>query len=387
MATKERENLTLVGVPLNTGAVGHYRIIQPMLQMAKDGDVPFIVHHNIRPADAAKAVHHADAVIFHQPMGRKEADWLDMIKDDPDLIGVFESDDNVWEIDPFSEGYATLGLKEVKVGKDYIWKDGENGFSIEANTERLKNFTDSLSRADLITAPTEQLAGLFEEQARRWGNKKAKAVALPNCLDLSLWEPTEIVKPKGEVRIVWQGGTSHHRDIESLIDPIAKFVNETPGVKFVSIGKLFPSVKKKFRKDKLIIDDAWTSFDAHPYRMKLTGADIGICPLVETPFSRCKSEVKFTEYSALGIPTVASNVLPYSPVITHGENGLLAKTPEQWINCLTQLIEDAQLRQALGSNARRWVEKERDANKNAKLWREAYQEALRLKKSRLHKAK
>ena len=41
---------------------------------------------------------------------------------------------------------------------------------------------------------------------------------------------------------------------------------------------------------------------------------------------------------ALGIPSVASPVGVNSKIITDGENGFLAKTPEEWEEKLSKLI-------------------------------------------------
>jgi glycosyltransferase involved in cell wall biosynthesis len=43
-------------------------------------------------------------------------------------------------------------------------------------------------------------------------------------------------------------------------------------------------------------------------------------------------------------------------IIRHGENGLLADTPEQWAGALSGLIEDPALRARLGQAARRTLE-------------------------------
>jgi glycosyltransferase involved in cell wall biosynthesis len=102
---------------------------------------------------------------------------------------------------------------------------------------------------------------------------------------------------------------------------------------------------------------------------------------VDVPFNHAKSEIKFSEASALGVPTVASNIKPYSPVIEHGKTGFLAKTEKEWIDSLSKLIEDEKLRKEVGANARQWVEKNRDANKNYHLWVETYQAHLESKKA------
>jgi glycosyltransferase involved in cell wall biosynthesis len=59
---------------------------------------------------------------------------------------------------------------------------------------------------------------------------------------------------------------------------------------------------------------------------------------------------------ALGIPTICSPVGTNIEVIRHGENGLLASTPQEWLQQLETLIDDAALRRRLGDAGRQTVE-------------------------------
>jgi O-antigen biosynthesis protein len=82
--------------------------------------------------------------------------------------------------------------------------------------------------------------------------------------------------------------------------------------------------------------------------------DINLAPLeMGNLFCRAKSEIKFVEAAALGIPTVASRIDPFTAAITHGENGLLAANPAEWMEQLARLAADAELRRRMGEAARR----------------------------------
>ncbi len=48
---------------------------------------------------------------------------------------------------------------------------------------------------------------------------------------------------------------------------------------------------------------------------------------------------------------VASPTLPYAQTIQHGVNGMLARTAEQWVDCLSELIDDPKKRTQLIGNA------------------------------------
>lgn len=80
--------------------------------------------------------------------------------------------------------------------------------------------------------------------------------------------------------------------------------------------------------------------------------DIGIIPLVNTDFNSCKSELKYIEFAALGIPVVASNVEAYNRSIKDGVNGYLASNEDEWVDKMSLLIEDPVLRNGFVNNAR-----------------------------------
>ena len=74
----------------------------------------------------------------------------------------------------------------------------------------------------------------------------------------------------------------------------------------------------------------WVPTVAHPYKQALLNSDIAILPLKDDLFNRCKSAIKWVEYSSLGIPSVAVNIPPYSPEIEYSKTGFLYNNPEDF---------------------------------------------------------
>ena len=58
---------------------------------------------------------------------------------------------------------------------------------------------------------------------------------------------------------------------------------------------------------------------------------------------------------ALGIPTVASPVGASKELIEHNVNGLLVATESEWLEHLTMLVQDADLRKSLGMRGRETI--------------------------------
>ena len=84
--------------------------------------------------------------------------------------------------------------------------------------------------------------------------------------------------------------------------------------------------------------------------------DVGIAPLEDSPFAKCKYFNKYLEYTLSGVVGVYSNVEPYTYVVTDGDNGYLADNNDiSWEEKLKIAIEDSSLRIACARNAQKHV--------------------------------
>jgi glycosyltransferase involved in cell wall biosynthesis len=109
-----------------------------------------------------------------------------------------------------------------------------------------------------------------------------------------------------------------------------------------------------------------------PWMKKNLNWDIGIAPLEDTVFTRSKSDIKFLDYSALGIPGIYSRVPSYTGTVRHMETGWLAEnTPDAWIEALETLVSDVALRTNLAQAAQDYVFSQRTLQHSAYLWQEA----------------
>lgn len=93
--------------------------------------------------------------------------------------------------------------------------------------------------------------------------------------------------------------------------------------------------------------------------------DVGVMPLVDTPFQRGKCGLKLLQYMAAGLPVVASPVGVNRTLVRPGENGFLAEREDDWRAALRALRDNPARRRALGGagrercardfSLRRWV--------------------------------
>jgi hypothetical protein len=107
-----------------------------------------------------------------------------------------------------------------------------------------------------------------------------------------------------------------------------------------------------------------------------SGFQIGLAPLSDTPFCRCKTNNKFREYGASRIAGVYSNVEPYASCVREGETGLLvANDPGAWYQAMRRLIEQRELRERIQAAARKHVEEHYSQDRFVELFWEQLQRA------------
>lgn len=121
------------------------------------------------------------------------------------------------------------------------------------------------------------------------------------------------------------------------------------------------------------------SFDYRQFQREFYGlkADIALAPLTDNLFNRCKSAIKFMEYSALGLAGVYAALPPYASAVRDGENGFLAGDAQEWERKLGALIEDPALCLRMAERAQEDIRGQWLVQNHAHLWSEAYEAVAR----------
>jgi glycosyltransferase involved in cell wall biosynthesis len=225
-----------------------------------------------------------------------------------------------------------------------------------------------IREADALFVTGSALAGRYGPYARQ-------TFVLPNSIDFSLrdWtrRPERDPRLAGRTVIGYAGGITHHRDWRALLGTLPAVVSRTPSATVaLCTGPTW--------KENLALPDGQVvsldPVDFADYPALLSQFDIGLAPLLDTEFTRCKSDLKLIEYGALGIPYVASDVTPYRRLHeeTEGQGGYLCRTAEQWTEALTRLLSDEDERETRGAFMREYVLRERSLEKGAALWAAAF---------------
>lgn len=347
--------LKLLSITRDYGACTHIRIRQ-IAREIKEKNLAKIWQFDVKDnlPEAQKifmdGAHSADLIWFGRSVSQGILESVDNLQKMGKKF-LFDLDDYIFDVSPWSAHYDQFGTEEVYIDGKAVWKDKVN-INLPQNRKKREEYHKLLESIGALSVTTPMLMEQYKKNAK-------KIYVFPNTVNLEEWSfGKPVVRDPDKVRILWQGGVSHYEDFWELEKVIPEISKKYPQVQWVMFGAAWDVFWRDIPESTHEYHP-WVHIEGYPYAMKLLGGDIGITPLRDTRFNRCKSSIKYYEQAALGMPTVASNMSPYSDDIEDGKTGYLASSPEEWVEKLSRLIEDPALRGKMGGEARRYVERER----------------------------
>lgn len=160
------------------------------------------------------------------------------------------------------------------------------------------------------------------------------------------------------------GSSSHDSDFEQIEDVLVSILEKYSHTKLLIVGPLKFN-KHLFEKFKNRFEHS-TKVPYNEYHLIFRKIDINLVPLELNDFCHAKSEIKYIEAAASGIPSLLSPTLTHEDVIENGINGFLCYNKKDWFDYLALLINDTQLRYRIGLAARNHVIKKYTAKKRSK---------------------
>jgi len=179
----------------------------------------------------------------------------------------------------------------------------------------------SLKIADGVTVSVPALKKLYEPLNKNIYVK-------PNGIDFKMWRRK--TTPHDNIRIGWEGAYGHRADLE-IVYPAMKELIKKYDVTFVVMGA---NVKAGLKPPDFPVEyHDWVSFADYPKKLASLGLDIGVSPLIDSSYNRCKSNLRILDNSTLRIPVVASPVENLK-----GLPCLYASNNYEWYEQLEKLI-------------------------------------------------
>lgn len=205
-----------------------------------------------------------------------------------------------------------------------------------------KRLDKLMSKATLVVAGNEYLAKRALAAGAKW------VEVLPTVIDLARYPSytAPIFKTDVVPRIVWIGSPSTARYLHLLQKPLQLLsVKQNFVLRVIGADIQLPGITVECVP--------WS--EATEVSL-ISACDVGVMPLLDSPWERGKCGYKLIQYMACGLPVVASPVGVNVDIVQDGCNGFLAVSTEAWVSALEKLLVNRELRTRMGKKGRALVE-------------------------------
>ncbi len=202
-------------------------------------------------------------------------------------------------------------------------------------------FRRTVRLADTVIAGNPYLA----DHARKFNEN---VCILPTGLDIEPYSRPLERRPDGKIRLVWIGSSSTLKYLAAVKPALEELgLQRANAILRIICDEFFDlenmGVEKKRWGQNSQFED-------------LGRCDIGLAPLPDDSFTRGKCGFKILQYFAASLPAVASPVGVNAEFVQPGCTGFHATTHAEWVQLLSKLIDDSDLRVRLGANARKFAQ-------------------------------
>lgn len=170
---------------------------------------------------------------------------------------------------------------------------------------------------------------------------------LPTVVDADVYKPIPHGSNTSSIIIGWLGSPTTVKYLH-VIEPVLQSIAKKVSVKLHVIGGDY-----KLEGIETFCHhwpDQWSQ--AEEIQL-LNQIDIGIMPLIDSPWEKGKCGFKLIKYMACSKPMIASPVSANLDIVVHGNNGYLADTLLEWENYLLKLIQDPNQCKIFGEEGRK----------------------------------
>jgi glycosyltransferase involved in cell wall biosynthesis len=214
-----------------------------------------------------------------------------------------------------------------------------------AALKRPQKIASIIRLSDHVIAGNDYLAAY----ARRFTDA---VTVIPTCVDTDRFKPAATtVRDVGGNRppvVGWIGSPTTAGYLRDLAPVLQRVHQRHPFVLRVS------GIGERLDIPGLEIDNRPWSLDAEVELFNT--CDVGVYPLTDDEWSKGKCGFKAIEFMACGVPVIAAAVGVNRTIVQDGVNGYLAASPDEWVDKLLRLLEDAELRRRFAAAGRRTVE-------------------------------
>jgi glycosyltransferase involved in cell wall biosynthesis len=215
---------------------------------------------------------------------------------------------------------------------------------------RYQKFARYAQRAAVVTYGSEAIG----RQLRSWGAKRT--VKIPSTVDVRSY-PRHSFAPSKTFIVGWIG------------TPVTKFLLD-------QIAEVLQALAARVDFELHVVGASWACEGVKVKNIEWTREteskavslfDVGIMPLRNTAWEKCKCGYKLIQYMAAGVVPIGAAIGENNEIIRHGITGYLCGNKNDWLETLETLARDRTLCAQIGQNARLEAERKYDNEGAARL--------------------
>ncbi|HUS73235.1 MAG TPA: glycosyltransferase family 4 protein [Sedimentisphaerales bacterium] len=208
--------------------------------------------------------------------------------------------------------------------------------------KRQKSFQRTVELADMVIADNSYLA----EHARKYN---PSVEVLPTGLDTCAYKLKAGPENNDKTRLVWIGSKStlpYLAEIKPALEEIGSRFDDV--VLRIVCDDFFDLENMQVEKRRWSLENQ---------AVDLATSHIGLAPLPDNKFTQSRFCFKILQYAAAGLPVIASPIGANTEYVREGSNGFLAGDSSEWIDKISRLLSDSQLRKQMGQAGRADVQR------------------------------
>lgn len=239
---------------------------------------------------------------------------------------IFDFDDSIWLLDTSPENKKFEFLKNPNKTKINI----QHAHTVIAGNAYLADYAKQFNKNTVIIPTTIDTDF----------HKPTKKILVPIAIGTAQTDK--------KIVIGWSGSISTIKHFEMAI-PVLKILQK----KYPNQIAIHVIGQESYSNSEIdIISKSWSALTEVN---DINQFDIGIMTIPNDEWAKGKCGLKGLSYMACGVATIMSPVGVNNDIIQHGINGYLASNEQEWIDCLSLLIESSELRERIGNKGRETV--------------------------------
>lgn len=304
----------VLALPMNKTAVGHYRVIQPVVELEKAGWVTQQQYFEI-PTSIELERCSPDVAILQ---GRYTEGFVKEIE----------------RLKTFSKGFCIYELDDYVINVPK-----KNGHLKHTPKDLEKSLRRGIERCDRLVVSTQALADALHDA-------HSDIRVMPNMLAEELWTHLRSQRRTSrKPRVGWGGGTSHTGDLEVISDVVKTLANE---VEWVFFGMCPPALRPYISEFHPPVP-----LELYPAKLASLNLDLALAPLEYHIFNDCKSNLRLLEYGACGYPVIVTDTRAYEGYLPCTR--IKTNTTAEWLDAIRMHLADPDESYRLGDRLKQEV--------------------------------